>query len=242
MNSGRFRPSSNSSLFKRQDEGRVRPAKPEKPASPPDAILWRLAEWFPDLRATVIARLHSFQAELLKFNAKLNLVSRNTERESDEVHFADCICAAQLIGKEKVGQKVYDIGSGNGFPGLVMAILDEQVEYLMVESDARKAEFLKHAISTLGVKNAVVLNVRFENLGDVKIQTAVSRGFASIAKTVLTCNRLFAVSGRVYHLKGNSWSTELAEMPSQVLSVWAPKSGRRVHPALESGAPSYCEN
>jgi 16S rRNA (guanine527-N7)-methyltransferase len=185
--------------------------------------LWRVEEWFPNLSMEQKERLRLFHTELLKFNSKVNLISRNTEREADELHFADCLMATEVILKAKLPTRIFDIGSGNGFPGLIFALMDPIREYVLVESDSRKAEFLKHMIALLKLKNASVLNVRFETLSTVGIEAAVSRGLASIAKTVLACNKIFQKGGQFLHLKGNNWSTEIADLPSQLISVWQPE-------------------
>ena len=139
------------------------------------------------------------------------------------MHFADCILATQLLLKEKLSSRVFDIGSGNGFPGIILGIMDSTREFVLVESDQRKCEFLKHAIHRLQLKNMSVMNVRLENLQRSAVDCAVSRGFASISKTLLGCNRIFAKAGCFYHLKGNNWSSEIAELPSQLISVWTPR-------------------
>jgi len=167
--------------------------------------------------------LKAYHSELLKFNAKLNLISKSTEREADELHFADCVLASEIMFKHEFPKKVFDIGSGNGFPGLVFGILDPAREYILVESDARKVEFLKHAIAVLKLKNVAALNVRFETLGSMNIEAAVSRGFASIAKTLLVCNKIFPKNSLFLHLKGSNWSSEIADLPSQLISVWQPE-------------------
>lgn len=185
--------------------------------------LWRIPSWFPEMLPTTLELLKAYHVELLKFNIKLNLISRNTEREADEMHFADCILASELLLKEKLGARVFDIGSGNGFPGIVLGILDAKREFVLVESDQRKCEFLKHAIHRLQMKNMSVMNVRLENLQGTIVECAISRGFASISKTLLGCNRIFGKTGSFFHLKGNNWSSEVAELPSQIISVWTPR-------------------
>ena len=185
--------------------------------------MWRVPEWFPTLSPNVLAQLKSYHGELLKFNARLNLISKNTERDADEQHFADCMRAVEIVLKQNVPGKVYDIGSGNGLPGLIFAIMDPTREYSLVESDSRKAEFLKHVADTLKLKNVKVVVARFESLKSLGITCAVSRGFANISKTVLTCNKLFDAGSKFYHLKGSGWSSEVAEIPSQLISVWSPE-------------------
>lgn len=185
--------------------------------------LWRVPEWFPFLPSDVVEKFRLYHVELLKFNLRLNLISKNTEREADELHFADSILASEIILKLPLAEQVFDIGSGNGLPGIIFGVLDSDREYILVESDSRKAEFLKHVINVLGLKNVNVMNVRFESLKYSGIESAISRGFASISKTLLVCNRIFEKGGNFIHLKGNSWSTEIAALPSQLISVWSPE-------------------
>ncbi len=195
------------------------------PRQPNDAdnAMWRLGQWFPDLPENIHTSLKTYHSELLKFNGKLNLISRATEREADEIHFADSLSAVQMILATGIKSDVYDVGSGNGLPGVVLGVVSPSTKVFLVESDMRKGEFLKHIIHTLHLSNVSVLSARLESLKDTDIQVGVARGFASIAKTLLVCNRLFAKGGRFFHLKGATWSREIADIPSQLISVWAPE-------------------
>lgn len=204
-------------------EKKVPGAAATNPSADPNNALWRMAEWFPDLDPQIHELLKMFHSELIKFNLRLNLVSRATEREADEVHFADCLSAAQLISATGLNRPIYDVGSGNGLPGIVMGILNPTLEVFLVESDSRKCEFLKHAVHHLKLANVKVMNVRLESLKNTDLGVGVSRGFATIAKTILACNKIFSKGGKFYHLKGPSWSREIADIPSQLISVWTPE-------------------
>lgn len=205
----------------------IPPAPAKKPVVAPEHdpnnALWRLKEWFPDLDPQIHEMLKTFHGELIKFNLRLNLVARSTEREADEVHFADCLSACQLIGAAGLTQPVFDVGSGNGLPGIILGILNPKAQINLVESDSRKCEFLKHAIHILKLPSVQVMNVRLESLKGGDMGIGLSRGFATIAKTVLACNRIFVKGGKFYHLKGPSWSREIADIPSQLISVWSPE-------------------
>jgi 16S rRNA (guanine527-N7)-methyltransferase len=197
------------------------PKKATPAASESDNALWRIPEWFPTMDPKLAEALKTYHKELMKFNGKLNLISRSTEREADETHFADSLLASELLLKTDLGKKVFDIGSGNGLPGLILAICKPDTEFSLVESDARKCEFLKHMNHVLGLKNVQVMNVRLETLSGMDV--AVSRGFASLSKALLAVNRLFNKGGKFYHLKGNNWSREIADIPSQLIAHWKPE-------------------
>ena len=210
-----------SSRYRPQPDSPPPANKGETPASEGNA-LWRIQEWFSDLPNDSVVSLKAYHRELLRFNAKINLISRATERDADEAHFADCILATRAILGSALEKRVFDIGSGNGLPGIVMGILDPTREFVLVESDGRKCEFLKHTVQVLALKNVSVMNVRFETLVGQGVTCGVSRGFASISKTLLACNKIFGKQGKFFHLKGNNWSSEVAELPSQLISVWSP--------------------
>jgi 16S rRNA (guanine527-N7)-methyltransferase len=195
-----------------------------KPVPKPkqDNAMWRIPEWFNRLSPEVCENLKGYHSELLKFTKKINLISMATVRESDKVHLGDCILAAEIILRQPLGRKVFDIGSGNGLPGLILALLDPSREYVLVESDERKCEFMKHSAHILKLRNVIVSNSRIEDLVGLDMESAVSRGFASITKTLLICNRLFKEGGVFYHLKGSNWSGEVSDIPSQVFSSWKP--------------------
>ncbi len=187
-----------------------------------DNALWRLPEWYPDTPSQVMELLKTYHSELLKFNLRLNLVARTTEREADEVHFADCLQACQLITKTGLQGTVHDVGSGNGLPGIILGILNPNVAIHLIESDNRKCEFLKHTINAMQMKNVKVMSVRLESLKNANLTIGVTRGFASLSKTMLACNKIFSKGGRFFHLKGAAWSREIAQIPSQIMSVWTP--------------------
>jgi 16S rRNA (guanine527-N7)-methyltransferase len=184
--------------------------------------LWRVPQWFPKLPPSAIELLKMFHVELLHFNAKVNLIGRGTERESDEAHFADCIYGSQIVLEHSKASDFYDIGSGNGLPGIVLAILQPRAAVWLVEKDLRKCEFLKQMIFRLDLKNVQVVNRRFEELPRGSVDVAVSRGFASISKAILKGNKSFHKDSNYYHFKTGTWGREVAEIPSQVCAVWTP--------------------
>lgn len=160
--------------------------------------------------------------ELMRFNLKLNLISRTTERDADEVHFADSIFGSRMVLAHSSDKSFVDIGSGNGLPGIVLAILAPEREFNLVESDGRKAEFLKHAVHKLGLKNTQVASLRFENMKILGGTAGLSRGFASISKTLLMCNRVFTTGSTFFHFKGSNWAREVADIPAQLMPIWTP--------------------
>jgi 16S rRNA (guanine527-N7)-methyltransferase len=184
-------------------------------------VQWRIGHWFRGLSAEVLQRLETYNTELLRFNPKLNLVSPKSLLEADREHFADSMLAWRAIASTPFKAKtIYDMGSGNGFPGLVFAILSPPHDFVLVERDGRKAEFLKHMIVTLGLKNARVHVGAMEDLPDGSVEMAVSRGFAPLSRSLLAARKVFVKDGQFFHLKGRNWVSELTDLPAQVCALW----------------------
>lgn len=189
-----------------------------------DAITvhWRIEQWFPDLSPAVVEKLKKFHEELLKFNKTVNLISVKTIPMADVIHFADCILACRVIIADIKHKEIFNFGSGNGFPGVVLAILAPQLKVHLVELDQRKAEFLKHLVSTLELKNADVLIRPVEAFPANSVSCAISRGFAPLSKALLMTRKIFPIGGVYYHMKGEEWATEIADIPTQLCSFWQP--------------------
>ena len=183
---------------------------------------WRLAKWFPGLKAGVGEKLKIYHSELLRFNKATNLISAKTANNADLLHFADSIIGGGVILNATEAEHIYDIGSGNGFPGLVLAIMDPVRKFTLVDSDMRKLEFLKHIISSLKLTNVDVEHARVEDFPEGSIECAVSRAFAPLAKAMSICSRAMKPGSCHYHFKSDSWGTEVLRIPIQIGRNWEP--------------------
>lgn len=182
---------------------------------------WRLNEWFPFLSEAQNKQFQVYASELMKFAQSVNLVSAKSIAVLDLVHFADCILASKMIHQSQPGLKsIADIGSGNGFPGLVFGIMYPEIEVHLIEPDQKKAEFLKHVAQVLNQKNIQVFCKTIESLPEGSVPAAVSRGFAQLSKALITTRRSFMKNGTYYHMKGDEWSMEVSQIPTQLCSQW----------------------
>jgi 16S rRNA (guanine527-N7)-methyltransferase len=183
---------------------------------------WRIREWFPQLPEEAEHKLRLFQKDLIHFNGRMNLISPRTEQASDLIHIADGILGSNAVAKQLKVKEIFDLGSGNGVPGLIFALLNPARDVRLVEADGRKIEFLKLCITRMGMKNCTTVHARLEDLKSGIIHAAMSRGLASISKALLMARKCAAVGCQYYHFKGQSWSKELAEIPPQILASWEP--------------------
>jgi len=118
------------------------------------------------------------------------------------------------------GSDVVDFGSGNGLPGLLCAALSPEISFQLVDRDQRKLEFCKHLASVLKLTNVAFHRVDARSLPPDSIRYAISRGFASVTASLLLARPLFAMGGVFFMMKGESWSSELADVPPALFSAW----------------------
>ena len=186
-------------------------------------VHWRIDAWFPDLSKDALDKLKKYRDELMKANKAVNLISVKTIFLADAIHFADSILACRIIQESNPTlQEIYDFGSGNGFPGVIYGILFPKVKVILVDSDVKKVEFLKSATEALGLKNVSTRCVGLESLPANSVQACMARGLSNISKSILLSRRVVPIGGAFYHIKGDNWSGEVGEIPTQLCSVWTP--------------------
>lgn len=195
----------------------------DAPASAEIQIHWRIKAWFPDLGFETHSKLRSYFNELLKHNKTINLITSKTLVNCDLFHFADSINAAKIVQKKvKNNIDLYDIGSGNGFPGLVFAILFPEQKIVLNDSDDRRIDFLKAVVSSLGLPNVRVEHKKVELYDADVLEQVICRDFGTLSKTLMTLRKSVKLGGLVFNLKSDEWSKEVLQIPAQLCSSWRP--------------------
>ena len=146
---------------------------------------------------------------LSNWQKKLNLVSSKSIQDQWARHFIDSAQIIEFIKPYKNYTGIIDIGSGAGFPGLVLSLLGCYPMYL-IESNRHKVAFLKEVISKTGSK-AKVLNDRIENVKLPSFNIVISRAFSSINKllSILELRGIYEV--KCIFPKGKNYNKELEE-------------------------------
>lgn len=151
---------------------------------------------------------------LTEENQRQNLISRKSFAYELDKHLED---STQILDFLKIsGEKVVDIGSGAGFPGLVLALVCPQAEFVLVESDKKKSRFLKEVKTELGLPNVDVICRRVEELGkdsDFRgsFDLCSSRAVASMNVMLEYGLPLLKQQGRLLLWKGRNYQREIEE-------------------------------
>jgi 16S rRNA (guanine527-N7)-methyltransferase len=167
----------------------------------------------PDVSRETLARLHAYADTLAKWQPKINLVGSATLPDVWQRHFLDSAQLYPLLPAQT--RVVADLGSGAGFPGLVLAILAEaagrDVLWHLVESDGRKAAFLAEAARQARVAGAIKIHaVRAEGLGGrMGADVITARALAPLEKLFDYAHPLVKADGLCLFLKGEKVEDEL---------------------------------
>ena len=127
------------------------------------AAIAHLLEPFIELDETRLRFISTYVDLLLKWNARINLTAIREPSEIVQRHFGESLFAAKHLLEQKLPQTAIDLGSGAGFPGVPFAMLALEVQVTLIESQQKKATFLKELVHALGLKNVKVFGGRAEN-------------------------------------------------------------------------------
>ena len=164
---------------------------------------------FPDVSRETIKKLEEYVALVVKWNPKINLISKGDLENIWDRHIED---SAQIVSLTEICPTWVDLGSGGGFPGIVVAILLKSIspstKVVLVESDGRKATFLRQVALKLNL-NCDVLNKRIEVIS-IKENTILSaRALATLPKLLDIIEPLTHKDTVCLFMKGKNFSKEL---------------------------------
>ena len=156
-------------------------------------------------------RLKVFVEELLRWNARINLISASDEEELWRRHIGDSLQLLPLF--DPLPDRAIDLGSGAGFPGLILAIATG-IPFDLIEADNRKAAFLREAIR-LTCASAKVHPARIETLNLPPAQLITARALAPLPRLLSLAAPLLAPDGYCLFMKGRNVDAELTHAAAQ---------------------------
>ncbi|MDP6969158.1 MAG: 16S rRNA (guanine(527)-N(7))-methyltransferase RsmG [Gammaproteobacteria bacterium] len=158
--------------------------------------------------------LLGYTEQLYKWNKAYNLTAIRKPEEMLKLHILDSLSVLQKLA-ELQPERVIDVGTGPGLPGIILAIMWPQVEIHLLDTNGKKTRFLNHCKHLLALENVTVLNKRVEqHQPEQGYDIVVSRAFASISDMLEGCDQLVASKGLFTPMKGQYPQAELAAMPS----------------------------
>lgn len=167
------------------------------------------------LTAGQLAQFERYQELLLDWNRRLNLTAIRDAAGIQQRHFLDSLGCAPITG-DLGRQRLVDVGTGAGFPGLPLKILFPSLELTLVESVGKKARFLEVAVEALALTGVQIIVDRAENVGRMPghreaYDWAVARAVAGLPTLVEYLLPLCRVGGRMLAQKGPRAAAEMAE-------------------------------
>lgn len=116
-----------------------------------------------ELGSAVCERLLVYLAELMKWSRRVNLIARETkEAQAIDLHFLDSLTLLPLLQRAELPVHLLDVGTGAGFPGLVLACALPEARFTLIEPRQKRVSFLRHLVRTLGLSNTEVVADRIE--------------------------------------------------------------------------------
>lgn len=174
--------------------------------------------------AAGMARLERFAALVLEENQRQNLIAKATEPHIWQRHIADSAQLVENVSRETLGANAggpwLDVGSGPGFPGLVIAAICPNMPVVLVESRARRVEFLETAIAALELRKCRVEGQRLERVTPFAARAISARAFAPLPK-LLELSAPFSTRHTAYALpKGRSAAQELEALKPSIRAMF----------------------
>ena len=156
------------------------------------------------------ARLCALLDELARWNRTYNLTAIKSEEEMLTHHLLDSLA----IHADVVGTRVADVGTGAGFPGLPLALVQPARRFTLIDSNGKKIRFVSHAARTLGLTNVEPLQARAEELvPDPPFDTLLARACAPLPELVAKVAGLAGPRTRVLAMKGKRPDREIEALP-----------------------------
>lgn len=162
-----------------------------------------------------VQRLDALADLLTRENARQNLIAKATEASLWTRHLADSAQLVDHVSRETSGPWL-DLGSGAGFPGLVIAIMRPEWPVHLVESRKRRIEWLQTVSRELRLENCRVEGKRLELVGDFEASVISARAFAPMTR-LLDLSARFSTSDTIWLLpKGRSAAQEVQTLPRRL--------------------------
>ncbi len=179
------------------------------------AAIAQLLEPFIELHESRLRAISTYIDLLLKWNARINLTGIRESGEIVQRHFGESLFAAKYLLEQQMPQTAIDLGSGAGFPGVPFAMLAPEVQVTLIESQQKKATFLKELVHALGLKNVKVFGDRAENYPGTA-DLVMLRAVEKFTRALPMAARLAKAGGRIALMIGSRQTEPTRKLSSDV--------------------------
>lgn len=175
----------------------------------------QLADAIAELKLPVMAsqqtQLLEYLAQLHKWNKAYNLSGLHDLHEMFALHILDSLTLLPYMR----GERVADVGTGAGLPGMIMAICKPEIEFFLIDSNSKKTRFIFQTANSLGLRNVRAVHARAQDYAiHPQVAIVTSRAFASLRNFIESSQHLLSASGSLLAMKGQFPEAELAELPA----------------------------
>ncbi|GKT11506.1 MAG: 16S rRNA (guanine527-N7)-methyltransferase [Thiomicrorhabdus sp.] len=171
-----------------------------------------------------VEQLIQYLTLLQKWNKVYNLTAIRDPKEMLVKHLLDSLAVVPYI----TGQRIIDVGTGGGVPGIPLAIMFPERQIDLLDSNSKKTRFLIQAKAELGLANSKVIHERVENYNPALVyDSVISRAFASMADMLHWTDHLIADHGIWWAMKAQKEFEDLSALPGKV----------RIQEAIELNVP-----
>ena len=188
-----------------------------RPTAIPTAAI--IFNYFPEITSDQKQQILALKSIYAEWNARINLISRKDFDFFYERHVLHSLAIAKFINF-KSGTKVLDVGTGGGFPGIPLAILFPECQFVLVDSIAKKIKVVSEVASSLGLNNVRSVCCRVESVTD-KFDFIISRAvtafpeFYGWVKHKIARENKNSIPNGILYLKGGELSAELSGFEKQ---------------------------
>jgi 16S rRNA (guanine527-N7)-methyltransferase len=175
-------------------------------------------KYFPELTDQQREHFTALDALYRDWNAKINVISRKDIDNLYVKHVLHSLAIAKVL-KFKPGASILDLGTGGGFPGIPLAIMFPETEFLLIDGTAKKIRVCNEVINALGLKNCRAKQQRAEELKKREFDFVVTRAVARMEKLaewsmrLITPKQQHALPNGILALKGTGLEEEMAALP-----------------------------
>lgn len=158
-----------------------------------------------------LQRLIRLLDELDDWNQRMNLTAIRERSQQITKHLLDSLSIQPLLR----GERMLDVGTGAGFPGLPLAIVNPQREFTLLDSTGKKLKFIDHVAHVLEIPNVKTVHTRVEAYRvDERFHTIVSRAVGPVDRFVKWAGHLCVGGGRLLAMKGRYPTDEINSLPN----------------------------